>query len=220
MDKAVVLKQLDEVLEFAQEVRAKSQFDDLSDTKDGASALITLLAQSIDRFSDSGSAFKRQADKIISEFKMENCHRIHRPLLGVVMALRKAYESGYLQSLQELIHADVFADFLEMADHLLSEGYKDPAAVMAGGVLEEHIRKLCLKSGIAVSNATGTAKKASLMNDELLKASVYDKLEQKSVNAWLDLRNKAAHGKYDEYSIDQVSLLIQGIRGFMLRNRA
>ena len=64
-------------------------------------------------------------------------------LHGTLKALRADYDAGRLQSCQELIHADLFSDFLEMAEHFLENEYKDPAAVMAGGVLEEHLRKLC-----------------------------------------------------------------------------
>ena len=45
-------------------------------------------------------------------------------------------------------------------------------------------------------------KKTDRMNSELTKAEAYSKLDQKSVTAWLDLRNKAAHGKYDEYDLE------------------
>lgn len=46
------------------------------------------------------------------------------------------------------------------------------------------------------------------------------KLEQKSVTAWLDLRNKAAHGEYSEYNENQVKQLIIGVRDFIVRNPA
>lgn len=52
---------------------------------------------------------------------------------------------------------------------------------------------------------------------ELAAAGVYSKLDQKSVTAWMDLRNKAAHGRYTEYEKDQVSLLIAGIRDCISR---
>jgi hypothetical protein len=45
-----------------------------------------------------------------------------------------------------------------------------------------------------------------------------NKLDQKNVTAWLDLRNKAAHGKYTEYQKDQVELMMQGVTQFMARN--
>ena len=49
---------------------------------------------------------------------------------------------------KELVHSDLFADMLEAAEYLLGEGYKDPAAVMAGGVLEQRLRELCRKHGV------------------------------------------------------------------------
>ena len=132
-------------------------------------------------------------------------------------------KAGYLKSLEELIHADVFADFLEMAQHLANEGYKDAAAVVAGSSLEAHLRQLCQKSGIAceaTSGGTTVPKKADRLNSELTAATVYSKLDQKNVTAWLDLRNKAAHGQYAEYGVQQVSLQIAGIRDFITRNPA
>lgn len=43
-----------------------------------------------------------------------------KALIGVLVALRRDVEAGYTRTLQELVHADVFAHFLEMADELLS----------------------------------------------------------------------------------------------------
>jgi len=108
-----------------------------------------------------------------------------------------------------------------MAEYLLEEGYKDPAAVITGSTLEEHLRKLCTKNGIDImSSGKLRPKKADGMNSELAKQGVYSKLELKSVTAWLDLRNKAAHGKYSEYNENQVKQLIIGVRDFIVRNPA
>jgi hypothetical protein len=46
------------------------------------------------------------------------------------------------------------------------------------------------------------------------------KMDQKNVTAWLDLRNKAAHGHYEQYQKEQVALLISGVRDFITRNPA
>ena len=131
--------------------------------------------------------------------------------------MRADYAAGYLLSVEQLIGANLFSDFIEMAEHLLEQGYKDPAAVLVGGVLEEHLRQLCARNGVPV-DVGGKPKKADSMNADLLTAGVYQKLDQKSVTAWLDLRNKAAHGKYGEYSAQQVQLLLQGVRDFLTRN--
>jgi hypothetical protein len=65
--------------------------------------------------------------------------------------------------------------------------------------------------------ADGLPKKADSLTSELAAANAYSKLDQKSVTAWLDLRNKAAHGHYGDYTKEQVSLTIQSVRNFISR---
>ena len=139
---------------------------------------------------------------------------------GVLCALLIDTKEGYLKSAEELVHAEVFSDFIEMADYLLQGGYKDAAAVIIGGVLEGHLRVLCRKHGIdpdMSAQSGGRPKKADAMNNELAKAGVYSKLDQKNVTAWLDLRNKAAHGHSSEYKKEQVDIMLAGVRDFMTR---
>jgi hypothetical protein len=97
----------------------------------------------------------------------------------------------------------LFSDFLEMAAYLLKEEQlKQPAAVLAGGVLEEHIRKLSELNGISCSSSEALgakAKKLDALNSELAKANVYGKNDQKQITAWCGIRNSAAHAHYDEF---------------------
>jgi hypothetical protein len=140
--------------------------------------------------------------------------------VGILSAVKGELCGGWLITARGLISAEIFADFLEMAEYLLEEHYKDAAAVIVGSSLEEHLRQLATKHGIATTYAKGTAtlsKKADTLNTDLAGAGAYTKLDQKSVTAWLDLRNKAAHGKYSEYNDEQVSLMLQGIRQFISR---
>ena len=58
------------------------------------------------------------------------------------------------------------------------------------------------------------------MNTDLAAASVYSKGDQKNVAAWYDLRTKAAHGHYNEYTQQQVELLLQSVRDFITRHPA
>ena len=139
---------------------------------------------------------------------------------GILSAAREDLTGGWLTTTKRLVSAEIFSDFLEMAEYLLEEGYKDPAAVVAGSVLEEHLRQLCQKHGIpttAIKQGSPQPRKADALNADLGKKSVYNKLDQKNVTAWLDLRNKAAHGKYQEYTKDQVSLMLQSLSDFMVR---
>jgi len=104
-----------------------------------------------------------------------------------------------------------------MSKYFLDEKFKDPAAVMIGSVLEEHLRQLCIAYSVDTEITRGTdivPKKADLMNSDLVKAGAYGILEQKNVTAWLDLRNRAAHGKYSEFTIEQVQIMYLGVLDF------
>jgi len=140
--------------------------------------------------------------------------------IGILGAVKDELHSGWFQSTKGLISADIFSDFLEMAYYFLEEGYKDPSAVIIGSVLEEHLRNLCVKFKIDIQVQKGNKvipKKASIMNADLTKADVYNKLDEKNVTAWLHLRNKAAHGKYDEYTKEQVNLQYSAVSDFITR---
>jgi hypothetical protein len=104
-----------------------------------------------------------------------------------------------------------------MAQHLLESGYKDPAAVLVGGVLEGKLRKLAARVEIATAAPDGRPVKSETLNAALASKGIYNKLDQKSVSSWLDLRNKAAHGHYDQYTSDQVTVMLMGVRGFVSR---
>ncbi|MBI5795339.1 MAG: hypothetical protein HZA47_03375 [Planctomycetes bacterium] len=141
--------------------------------------------------------------------------------LGILEAAKNEISGGWLFTVKGLVSAEIFADFLDMATYLLQGNYKDPAAVVIGSVLEEHLRQLCNKNNISVEfsqDGKMLHKKADRMNADLSNANVYNKLDHKNVTAWLDLRNKAAHGRYSEYTKDQVGLMLSGVTDFMTRN--
>jgi len=179
--------------------------------------LFTSLVAAIERYAPKDSFYYTNLMPIIRHVsKEEEDYESLEQVFGIVVALKTDYEAGDLRSVAEIIHADVFSDYLDMARYLLDQNYKDAAAVIIGGTLEEHLRKLCIKHEIPVITDK-SPKKAESMNSELCQKSAYKILDQKNVTAWLDLRNKAAHGKYDEYSFEQVNLMHQGISEFISR---
>jgi hypothetical protein len=139
---------------------------------------------------------------------------------GLLVAVKGELAGGWMHSTRSLVSAELFTDFLEMAEYLLDEGYKDPAAVIVGGVLEERLRQLCAKNVIDTTYVKGgktSPRKAAALNDDLAKAAVYGKLDHKQVTAWLNLRNDAAHGDYNKYNQEQVRLMLQGITEWLTR---
>lgn len=213
---AEVLRQIDEVLGKYRELRSRSKYDDCSDQPGSiVTTVITLMSETVNRFAPRNSQYSESIKAIFKSYGVGNGHSLDH-ISGVLSALRIAYESGYFATVTELVHAEVFSDFVEMAQYLLSEGYKDPAAVIVGSVLEEHLRQLSARNGLA-TDLGGRPKKADQLNADLAGQSVYSKLDQKSITGWLDLRNKAAHGKYTEYTKEQVALLVQSVQNFMAR---
>ena len=217
-----LLAQLDAVIKPARVLKTKYLSDtlDIDDTE--AHELTTSGRAAIDRIAGRNSVYFRHAEEIVASSAWIQNKMLS--ILGVVESLRAGVEAGYINSITELIHGELFGDFLEMARYLLDEDYKDPSAVVAGAALEAHLRQLCVKNGIATYVVSGSAgshpKKADAMNAELAKVPAYSGLDQKSVTAWLGLRNKAAHGEFSEYSKGQVALMVTGIQDFITRNPA
>lgn len=133
---------------------------------------------------------------------------------GVIKAVQHEFEMGLLAEFRGLVQADVFADFLEMGEYVLGEGYKDAAAVLIGSVLEDTLRKLAQANGIATRKPNGRPLTIQPLNVECAKAGIYDKLVEKQVTSWGDLRNKAAHGEYDKYDPGQVKMMLLFVQKF------
>lgn len=216
-----ILKQFEPIQAKFNELKARSKYGDLNDLPDHeVTELQAICISCIHRVAGTNSPYAQQAQEALSRHKRFSSGAVVE-VYGIVRGLRADAAAGHLSTLRELIHADLFADLLETAQYFLSEGHKDPAAVMIGGVLESHLRQLCLKNNISTENPTpngGTKpKRAELLNQELATAGVYSKQEQKSVTAWLGLRNSAAHGHYDLYTQEQVDLFLMSVRDFINR---
>lgn len=212
----IFIKQLEEILEKYKEIKLGRKLGDREETY----GLITRATAAVDRISGNKSQYIKRIEEVLKFWGYGPGTKL-QSVIGSVDALHQDLKAGYLKSLSELIHAELFSDFLEMAEHLLREGYKDAAAVIAGSTLEEHLRKLCMKNEIDVEIITSSGdlrpKKADQMNSDLARESIYSKLEQKQVTAWLDIRNNSAHAHYDEYNDEQVKILILGLRDFFKR---
>ena len=132
-------------------------------------------------------------------------------LIPILRAAEDDLKNGFLITIKQLVQADVFDSELEQAKSLLQNGYKNAAAVIAGTVLETAIKEICLNNGIELDR-----KKLTHLNDELAKAGIYNKLQQKQITALADIRNNAAHGDYDQFTQEHVERMIEDIEKFLL----
>jgi len=220
MDTSIFENQLNDVLESFVAMQGKSRHNDLSDLpKADRQSLVMRGIAAIHRISGSNSTYVTEINRIQKEQPLLHVHT--SSIMGIVKGLRDDIKQDYIQTLVELVHSEVFSDFLDMSQHLLTAGYKDAAAVIAGSTLEGHLRKICYKNSISVEevkkDGSVFSKKADRLNADLAKSNAYSKLDQKNITAWLGLRNKAAHGNYNEYTEEQVTLLLASIRDFITR---
>lgn len=82
------------------------------------------------------------------------------------------------------------------------------------------LKTLCIKNEIDIDLITprrNQPKKADTMNADLSKEGVYPKTQQKQITYLLSIRNDAAHGKKDNFTEEQVKLMIIGIRDFIIK---
>ena len=213
-------KQLKKIIAEHESALSQSRHSDASDvlSQTQITDLQTRCIAAIESISGRHSPYFRQLVEIGAQRHHNTWGAVARQI-GVAKALLSDIQNDYVESFEELVHGDIFGDFLEMSDHLLDAEYKDAAAVLAGGTLEVHMKKLCGKYGVETTSR-GKTKKVDLLNSELEKEGAYTKLDQKNITAWLGLRNKAAHGNYDEYTKDQVRLFVSNIRDFVTRHPA
>ena len=143
--KKQITKQLSDLSNEYKQLRAKSQYDDASDVISNTEVrrLKTQALSAIERSTGRNSVYYEQAQAVLN--KKEHDYKHLASLIGIVDSANQDIQAGYLKSIEELIHGDVFTDFLEMAEHLVNSSYKDAAAVIAGSTLEAHIKHLCSK---------------------------------------------------------------------------
>ena len=190
----------------------------------GASKLITQVKSAVNRIVGIESEYYKRIDQILQNYQgmKDSYYEKLAGVIGVAEALYSDIKSDYLKDLVEIIHGEIFSDYLEMAEFLLEEGFKDASAVIAGSTLEELIRKLAIKNGIDVkilSSGKEKPKPTSRLNQNLYKANIIKKGDMMPSTAWLDIRNNSAHGNYNEYTTAQIDLMIKGIRNFISINQ-
>lgn len=142
--------------------------------------------------------------------------------IGFLKAVKNDLESGFLDDLASKIEAEIAADYMGQAEQLLGEGQTGkfdhvPAAVMSGAVLEKGLRKLCSQQRppIPVTTSGGDHKTLNPLIDDLRKAGLFNELKAKQLRAGADIRNKAAHGDFDQFNRGDVEQMLKGVSNFL-----
>ncbi len=143
-------------------------------------------------------------------------------ILSFMRAIKEDFQKGFLDSLSEQIEAALVCDYMSMAESLLNDPDAKktgtdhiPAAVLAGATLEHALRTLCDRNGISTQKGGGDFKTLNPLIDDLKAAALFNELKAKQLRSWADIRNAAAHGRFKDFSRDDVSNMIVGINQFL-----
>lgn len=212
-----ILKRFDEMVALGREVLATrrapapnhmtSDFVDVQRANQWFTSSLSLVSRAIGEDSEHYAAMKRHFTDYPKYPDVQQG-------LGTLLAAQDDFKTGALFQIKALITAEVFDEFLEQAEALYSAGYFGPAAVIAGAVLEDALRKICIHRDIELPEKP----KLDWMNARLAKAGVFNSLTQKKITALADIRNSAAHGKWDAFESSDVAGMIEWTRDFMQKN--
>jgi hypothetical protein len=233
-DAAWAVKEIDDTLDrsetllptIASETDGEFAFSFNRDPQGEAKAIeaALLLEETVRRLAPSKSMYARRLEAVARQqiIGLPDHVAAKRALQyrAILRALRYDLKRGAIRTLEETVRADLFSDQLDIADYFLEEGFLPAAAVTAGVVLEEHLRKLAEKHEVPARSGKGTALSAEGLNQSF-RGPVYDLGDQKLVTAWLDLRNAGAHPRSKtKLTADRVGSMVEGVREFIVRHPA
>ena len=221
IDKTGALKRIDGVLEYTEEtikvsIQRMLTFKNYPDFKDNLLnqlnvSMIIKLKQTIKDIAPKNSEYWLYANSITEPYSFKMIYN----LIGILKSLRDDYANDFLNSINEMVDAEIFADILEQAEYLLKQDYFRASAVVAGVALESHLRNLAEKNKILIKSDDGKYVKADSLNGDLLKNKIIDKTMHKYITSWLGLRNDAAHPDAKLINEGMIEPMIAGIRVFI-----
>lgn len=143
-------------------------------------------------------------------------------LKGYIQGLKADYEAGMFESLTDVIEANVVSNYLGQAEQLLGGGISGqfdhvPAAVLAGAVLEDALRRLCQRQSppIDTQKPDGSPKTLEPLITSLQTGNVFNVAKADQLRSWAKIRNYAAHGEFTQFSRSDIEPMISGIKSFI-----
>lgn len=217
VDRSAALADIDDVL--------ATQF---SEGGTSASTKIAALhSAAIERWAPDGSSYRKMLVAIGDVFGVKD--RAYMKTRAILEALRRDYDKDKLATFEQVVHASIHDDLLTQAEYLIEGSFLLAAAVVAGASLEEHIKLMAAANGVSLVEPDRRKpgkmrpREASTLRDELYaQKKVVTAGERSQLQAWMDLRNEAAHNKpeFQNRTSDEIERMRAGIRDFIVKHPA
>jgi hypothetical protein len=128
--------------------------------------------------------------------------------LKIIESIQKKFES-LLFDIRTILQADLFDNEIDAADELKKKGFLRAAGVLAGVVLESHLKEVCIKHMISIKKSKPTI---TDFNDALKTAKIIDIPTWRNIQFLADIRNLCGHNKGRDPKESEVEDLIAGTR--------
>ena len=130
-------------------------------------------------------------------------HLVHQ-MAALMTRLREEIELGLLTTIENRAIAVTFDDFLDHDAEYLQHNRKNEAGVIAGIVFEDTIRRICRVSEILEKGVN-----LNTLISQLVKTGVLTESKAKRARAAAGLRTSAAHARWEEFEIGDVTPVIE-----------
>lgn len=153
--------------------------------------------------------FNAECDRILADENLAHGmpFRVVQKLYGVLVSVNTEWKYGLLRSIEYIVVAETFDDFIDHASLYHKANKVIEASILASAVLEDTIKKIALKNGIDTNNKT-----LEPLIDSLVKADVLTGVKAKRVKSYAGVRNHAMHAEWDKIDIKDVGEIIRGVR--------
>ncbi len=132
-------------------------------------------------------------------------------LRGILRSLASDIKGGRIRSLELVARGEVFGDFVNAARSALADGFKDVAAVLASGALEDALKRFAAANDLAVNDKDMTEVVNALKSAGLVRGPQGTLLQ-----GLVKIRNKAFHAQWDSIEAADVQAMIGFTQEFLL----
>ena len=154
----------------------------------------------------SNNPYHRDAYRIVDRAVIPLHPALVPQMAALLTRLLEEIEGDLLTTVENHAIAVTFDDFLDHGAEYLKDGRKNEAAVIAGIVFEDTIRRICRVLGITEN---GVALDTLFTELTKLDPPVLTALKAKRARAAAGLRTSAAHARWDEIGLSDVAQVIE-----------
>lgn len=139
-------------------------------------------------------------------------------MAGASRSIWEAISNGHLTTIDELVSAELLDDLFEHAEELSRKKYYLASVVIMRAVLEERLRKLCIRDDCLPPGRPTIEGLNTALYSHHSKQPVpgYGKADQKNVTALADPMNDAAHAKR-EIKKEDAEYCTMNLRSFLAK---